>query len=183
MLSRLSDGRACSSPRKILDVGCGAAKRPGAVGVDRADLPGVDVVHDLNVFPWPFEDEQFDEIYMYDIIEHLDDTIRVMEEVHRLLRPAGRVHIQVVYWNSRHSYSDPTHVRFFTEETFRFFTGEKRAYYTKARFAVESLVFMYDSLARKLFPFRKLLNLMAYFLCNVRQGMRVTMHKLPAAAR
>jgi len=65
--------------KKILDVGCGTAKVKGAIGLDIAPLPGVDVVHDLNKFPWPFENGTFDEIYMLDVIEHLDDTIGVME--------------------------------------------------------------------------------------------------------
>jgi len=63
----------------ILDVGCGTAKINGAIGIDRAKLPGVDIVHDLNDLPWPFENDSFDEVYMNDIIEHLDDTIKVME--------------------------------------------------------------------------------------------------------
>ena len=36
---------------KVLDVGCGTAKVNGAIGIDRINLPGVDVVHDLNKFP------------------------------------------------------------------------------------------------------------------------------------
>lgn len=69
---------------KILDVGCGTAKIKGAIGIDRIKLDGVDIVHDLNKFPWLFKDKTFDEIYMNDIIEHLDDTIKVMEECCRL---------------------------------------------------------------------------------------------------
>ncbi|GAJ05154.1 unnamed protein product, partial [marine sediment metagenome] len=122
---------------KVLDVGCGTAKVNGAIGIDRVNLPGVDVVHDLNTFPWPFDSESFDAIYMNDIIEHLTDTIRVMEECYRLLKSGGRVYIRVVYWNHKYAFSDPTHVKFFSDISFEFFTGKRRSYYTKARFKLE----------------------------------------------
>jgi hypothetical protein len=36
-----------------LDLGCGTKKREGFVGVDSMTLPGVDVVVDLRITPWP----------------------------------------------------------------------------------------------------------------------------------
>lgn len=69
---------------KILDIGCGNNKMKGAIGIDRVALPEVDIVHDLNSFPYPFEDNTFDEIYAAHIVEHLDSIIRVMEELHRI---------------------------------------------------------------------------------------------------
>jgi len=162
---------------KILDVGCGTAKVKGSIGIDKVDLPGVDVVHNLNEFPWPFKDENFDEIYMNDIIEHLDDTIKVMEECHRLLKLGGKLHIRVVYWNHRYSFSDPTHVKFFSEITWQFFTGERRSYYTKALFKMEKFEYIYDAKAKKLFRSKKLMNFLSYFLCNIKDGMVVTLVK------
>lgn len=44
----------------ILDVGCGPNKTPGAVGIDALPLEGVDVVHNLNQFPYPFESNHFE---------------------------------------------------------------------------------------------------------------------------
>ena len=48
--------------KKILDLGCGRNKVPGAIGLDLFPVPGVDVVHDLEAFPYPFENNSFDEI-------------------------------------------------------------------------------------------------------------------------
>jgi SAM-dependent methyltransferase len=161
----------------ILDVGCGDAKVEGAIGIDCANLPGVDVVHDLNIYPWPFDDGIFDEIYMNEIIEHLPDTIKVMEEVFRLLKPGGKLHIRVVYWNHRHSISDPQHVTFFNEVTWEFFTGKRKKYYTKAVFKMEKFKFTYDSLARRIFRNEKLMKKLSYFLCNIIDGMQLTLVK------
>jgi len=162
---------------KVLDVGCGDAKVKGAIGIDCVPLPGVDVVHDLTLFPWPFENESFDQIYMLNIIEHLPDTIKIMEEVHRLLKKGGTVHIEVVYWNHMHSISDPQHVRFFNEVTWEFFTGKRKGYYTKAQFEMAGFEYIYDGIAKRLFISEWLMNKLAYFLCNIKQGMKVTLRK------
>lgn len=162
---------------KILDVGCGTAKTKGAIGIDRIKLNGVDIVHDLNKFPWPLKDETFDEIYMNDIIEHLDDTIKVMEECYRLLKSGGKLYIRVVYWNHKYSFSDPTHVRFFSEISFEFFTGKRRSYYTNAKFKLEKFEYIYDRGARRVLRSRRVMNFLSRFLCNIKQGMKVTLVK------
>ena len=68
--------------RDRLNVGCGTDVRPDWVNLDIAPLPGVDVVHDLNDLPLPFEDERFAEIECRDVLEHLDYT-RLLRELHR----------------------------------------------------------------------------------------------------
>lgn len=80
----------------------------------------------------------------YDILEHLPDTVKTMEEIWRILKPGGTVEIQVPYWNSMEMITDPTHKRFFNEHTFEFFDiaskrHQKRSYYTSARFEREEL--------------------------------------------
>ena len=67
---------------KTLELGCGRNKHPDAVGIDRIRLPGVDVVHDLNRFPYPFPENTFSTVYATHVIEHLDSIIAVMEELH-----------------------------------------------------------------------------------------------------
>ncbi len=57
----------------ILDIGCGINKIPDAVGMDIDPDSKADIIHDLNVFPYPINDNAFDRIYAKHIIEHLDD--------------------------------------------------------------------------------------------------------------
>ncbi len=54
-----------------LDVGCGAYKRQGAVGMDIRPLPGVDIVHDITHFPWPIPDEVCGVITASHVLEHI----------------------------------------------------------------------------------------------------------------
>ena len=162
---------------KILDVGCGDIKVEGAVGLDCVALPEVDIVHDLKSYPWPFEDDSFDIVYMNNIIEHLPETFKVMEEIHRILKVGGKVKIITVYWNHFHSITDPQHVTFYNEYSWDFFTGKRKGYYTKARFEIESLELTYDSYAKRIFKSKRLLNFLAHFLSNIIDGIHVVMVK------
>ncbi|MBL1140629.1 MAG: methyltransferase domain-containing protein [Proteobacteria bacterium] len=124
-----------------INLGAGSDIRDEYVNHDITKLPGIDVVHDLNVFPWPWEDNSTDEIVAKDIIEHLDDFMAAMEEIHRILVSGGVVRIKVPYWNSVSRYADPTHQRGFHEITFKFFDPtsiycQERHYYTRARFLI-----------------------------------------------
>ncbi len=128
---------------RTLDVGSGRHKREGAVGLDRVALPGVDVVHDLESFPWPFGDSEFDEVFATQVLEHLHAFLPAMEEIHRILKPGGRLYVAVPDYRSERAFRDPTHVRFFTEQTFDYFTptgtteSSERNYYSSARFSIE----------------------------------------------
>lgn len=120
-----------NAPRR-LSLGCGHDIRVGWVNLDIAPLPGVDVVHDLNVLPWPFRDGAFDEIECIDILEHVDDFPRAMGEIHRILAPGGRIHIEGPHFTSYTVATDPTHRRAFAINTFEFFTEHSflgRGYY------------------------------------------------------
>jgi ubiquinone/menaquinone biosynthesis C-methylase UbiE len=142
-----------NSPAKILDLGCGKKKRPGSIGVDHSDRHGADVIHDLNVMPYPFSDNEFDEVYLDNVLEHLDSPMRVMEEVHRITKCGGKVKVIVPYFRSLWAFIDPTHKHFFTVDSFAYFDPRhiicQRYDYSTARFYVEKIVFN-ETLAARL---------------------------------
>jgi SAM-dependent methyltransferase len=131
--------------KQILDLGCGKKKRPGAVGVDFNERTNTDIIHNLNIFPYPLENESFDEIYIDNTLEHLDNVIGVMEEVHRICKKGGMVKIMVPYFRSVWASIDPTHQHYFTANSFSYFDPDnpicKRYAYSSARFKVESTRF------------------------------------------
>lgn len=161
-----------------LDVGCGDRKTPGAIGIDSVPLEGVDIVHNLTDYPWPVESGSCDEVYLLNILEHLPNPIGVMEEVHRVLKVGGKCYIEVVYWNHQHSVSDPQHVAFFNEVSWEFFTGQRKGYYTTARFRMEHFEYIFDQLARRILISTWLMRKLGRYLCNVIQGMYVTLVKV-----
>ena len=83
---------AASAP-KVLNIGCGRLRMPDAINLDVTDRTNPDVVHDLNCRPWPFDDNRFEVVHARDIIEHLHDTVAVMEEIHRVCHPGAIVHL------------------------------------------------------------------------------------------
>jgi SAM-dependent methyltransferase len=122
---------------RILDLGCGKKKLPGSFGIDINPSSDADIIHDLNIFPYPFADNEFDEIHCDSILEHLDDFFRVMEEIHRIAACNGIVRIKVPYYTSFDAYTDPTHKHFFTSRSFDYFREDYvYNYYTKARFII-----------------------------------------------
>jgi len=93
----------------VLDVGCGSSKLVGATGIDQFSLPGVDVIHDLNKCPWPFQDEYFDRIVFSHSLSHLTNISEILSECHRLLKPGGVIEIVAPHYSSDNFNTDPTH--------------------------------------------------------------------------
>ncbi|MFZ4431577.1 MAG: methyltransferase domain-containing protein [Microthrixaceae bacterium] len=101
-----------------LHLGCGPVPMPNAVNVDKIAIGGVDVVHDLDVTPWPFDAGQFQEVKAQHLFEHVADPVAFMAECWRVLRPGGLLLLRVPHYQSEQAYTDPTHVRFCTLHTF-----------------------------------------------------------------
>jgi len=110
---------------KKLNLGCGGDIKQGWINLDRHPLPGVDIVHDIEVVPLPFGDGEFDYIYCKDVLEHCD-YVPVLRELHRILTTGGRLHIKVPHFTARNNFVDPTHRRSFSFKTFDFFVRNGR---------------------------------------------------------
>lgn len=125
---------------RILHIGCGKNKRPGAVGVDVRAFDGVDVVHDLNRTPYPFNDNEFSRVVAEHVLEHLDDLVIVIEEIYRLLKPGGILEITCPHFSSTDTFTDVTHKHFITSRSFDYFVPGsdlyKYGYSTKAKFKI-----------------------------------------------
>lgn len=155
-----------------LNLGCGEKALTGFVGVDRIKTAATEIVHDLNHFPYPFADSCADEIIMDNVLEHLEDTIAVMEEVYRLAAPRALIRINVPYFKSNSAFTDPTHKHFFTETSFKYFSEQNPLhFYTRASFKVLKTQLISHKqyqdgkhFFRNLLPFKRLLN---YFLFNI----------------
>ena len=128
----------------LLNLGCGTDIKSGWVNHDMVRLAGIDIVHDLNVVPWPWDDNSIDEVYAKDVLEHLPNTLSALGEIFRITKPGASIYIAVPYWNSWEAITDPTHVTQFNEFTFNFFDPreeqcQERPYYSKARFFIDRI--------------------------------------------
>lgn len=116
-----------------LDIGCGAAKQDGWLGMDIRPLPGVDIVWDINKHPWPIPDGSIRDALSSHLIEHIppvaiDPTtgtwfpfVEFMNEVWRILKNGGTFAIACPHGYSPGFLQDPTHCNQVSEVTFAYF--------------------------------------------------------------
>jgi len=126
---------------EIVDLGSGTNKHPEAIGVDIVDTEKTDIVQDLNEFPWDLPDSSFSRVICKDVIEHINEPLRFLEEVYRIAEQDGEVHIRTPHFTNHNAWVDPTHKRPFSAFTFRdYITSEgSYAYYTDAEFELVDL--------------------------------------------
>lgn len=143
LLGRLTDPSQFdlrpTGPGDVLDLGCGQRKYPGAVGVDIS--PGTDaaIVHDLDSYPWPIEDSSFDQVLAQDVIEHIREPYRFMEELARICRPGATVQLRTPHFSSVLAYSDPTHRHYLSLAGVRALADPGFGHYADSRFEVVSV--------------------------------------------
>lgn len=108
-----------------LDIGCGAQKQNSDwCGIDMLNIPGVDIVHDFNVHPWPLPDECVTTAICSHVLEHIPKValdysrpnnptrfplIEFMDEIWRIMKPDGHLAIAVPHGASESYMQDPTH--------------------------------------------------------------------------
>jgi radical SAM protein with 4Fe4S-binding SPASM domain len=120
-------------PVTRLDLGCGAVKSPGFIGVDRTPLRGVDVIADLDD-PLPFKTGSIDLVYASHSLEHAQDAIGTISEVHRVSRDRGQVCIVAPYSHQALNLANPYHHQVFNEHTPRFWTDSRWSLVPRAEF-------------------------------------------------
>ena len=107
---------------RTLNLGCGNRPKDGAINHDKfKHSQWVDVGIDLDIYPWLWDSNYFQIIYCIDVIEHLQNVVRALEEIHRILKPGGQLHLEVPGAHSQISFRDPTHLHFFTMDSFDYF--------------------------------------------------------------
>lgn len=120
---------------KTLVLGSGPDKVKNGIGIDINPRSKADLIHDLNKVPYPFKKDTFDLIIAENILEHLDDIPRVLEEIHRISKNGAVFVIKGPHYTSVDSFTDPTHKHFFTSRTFDYFIpGEDLYKYKYSKF-------------------------------------------------
>jgi predicted SAM-dependent methyltransferase len=144
---------ASSGKPVVIDLGCGRNKKPGAIGIDRAELPGIDIIADIEDGLGFLPDEFADTIYAMSFLEHVDNFENLMCEIVRVLKKDGKVIVEVPHFSNPYYYSDPTHKRFFGLYSFYYFVESKYQkigrivpdYYFKVKIVILSQKIIFDS--------------------------------------
>jgi SAM-dependent methyltransferase len=139
MVASISEQAASS--KRILDVGCGQNKFPGAIGIDSNPRSHADVFHDLGKFPYPFGDNEFETIICRHVIEHVPDVIGFINELHRITKHGGRLKVVTPHYSNPDWATDPTHRNHFNSYSFTCFIPSQTPFpfYTNAELRLLSL--------------------------------------------
>ncbi len=113
---------------QCLNLGCGPDIKKSTptrtwINLDYHTRYKPEIVHDLDVFPYPFKKEQFDYIYCSHILEHVHDFFKTLKELERITKKGGIIHIRVPHFSNGNGYNDLTHRRFFGWFTFDHITN------------------------------------------------------------
>jgi SAM-dependent methyltransferase len=98
-------------PVRRLNLGCGRSPIADWINVDTVNLPGVDLVRDLERDPLPYDDSSVDEFHASHFLEHIARPLPLMQELHRVAKPGALATFRVPYGSSDDADEDPTHVR------------------------------------------------------------------------
>lgn len=137
-------GPAGVAPRRriVVDLGCGQRKKPGAIGLDVARVPNVDVLADV-MRQLPLKDNSVDGVHASHLIEHVDDVMAFMGEVWRVCKPGALVYFRFPHGSTPFlTWKDPTHKRGVYLAMFEYFdpttfNGSLWGYYHPAKFKIE----------------------------------------------
>lgn len=129
-----------------LNLGCGNDIMKDYVNLDFHKLEGVDVIHDLSKFPYPFKNDYFKEILCNAVIELIDaNFIKIMEELHRISKPGAIIKIRSPCFPNPCSVLDPHTKKFMAYNTFdTFIEGASYNYYSKATFRMKKRKFIFS---------------------------------------
>jgi hypothetical protein len=107
------------------NMGCGSRKLPGFINVDAVAACSPDQVVDLEVTPWPWEDNCATEIHFIHSLEHMEADpkvfLAIVAETYRIASDGCLLQINVPHPRHDNFLGDPTHVRAITPKTLDLF--------------------------------------------------------------
>jgi SAM-dependent methyltransferase len=119
-------------PPYRLNVGCGRNIQEGWINLDSAALPGVDILCDLEKVrenPISLPDNTVEQFLLSHVLEHVRDSLGLMQELWRLATPGAVASIHVPHGGSDDAWEDPTHLRAYFPGSFGYFS---QPYYWRA---------------------------------------------------
>lgn len=162
-----------------INVGCGITKFEGYARCDREQKVEPEFCFDAEKDKWPFEDDSVDEVMCENLLEHVRDLDHFMGEAWRVLKNEGKLNILTPYFRHRDAFSDPDHIRFFTEDSMIYYCRDchgsdgRPVVRGEMDFKIDKITYLLDKQAAAQFPeaLRQQTNMGRYYM-NVIQFLK-----------
>lgn len=139
-----------------LNLGSGEDYREGWTNLDCRNNVKLDVYHDLNEFPYPFKENTFDYVLIKQVLEHVDNPIKVLKEMVRICKNGSKIKIYVPHATSYAYFSGIEHKGLFTEHTF---SKKHLKEYELENLELKKFKFDFKNKYKKYIPFKKYLKI------------------------
>jgi SAM-dependent methyltransferase len=163
-------------PGIVINLGCGANKFPNILGIDLLFRAYPDVVANLEK-GIPFLSNSVDCVLANHVLEHIDGLDLIMSEIHRVLKPYGKVKIFVPHYSNPLGLSDYTHRRLFGVYSFYYFVpfSQQKLWRRVPNYKSKDLFQITSERIRFYSPFRFVLPLVIFLelLVNSHQFIRL----------
>ena len=134
-----------------LDLASGQAPAPGYKSVDIDPQLEPDFCVNLFETPWPLDSDSVDRARCSHFVEHVPDLVGFMNELGRVMKDGGKVHIIHPYQFSIRAWQDPTHVRALNEASWLYYDANWRRenrlshYAITCDFEIEEIIYALSS--------------------------------------
>jgi predicted SAM-dependent methyltransferase len=116
-----------------LDVGCGLNKDPGAIGLDIRVTPHTNVVADLSHRPYPFKPFTFAKFTCKQVLEHFNEPLKILDEMHRIAKAGALVEIEVPHFSCHYMFRSLHHKRFWSYFSLDVYIEQEKKFRYKKR--------------------------------------------------
>jgi SAM-dependent methyltransferase len=157
-----------SRATKRLNLGCGQKKIAGYINVDNNPLASPDIFYDLNILTYPFKNNSADEVIMDHVLEHLDNPIKVIEELYRISKNNAIIEIKSPHFSC--NWLHPGHKSAISTMLFDYFKHEGNDYYCKCSFEPEMIELHWLRDPQKRNFIIRLINYIINFFANIHIG-------------
>lgn len=139
---------------KKLNFGCGRKIMKGWINVDIQKSAQVDKSFNFNKPPYPLNSNTFEYILAFNVLEHLDNPIEALDELHRISIKGAVIEIVVPYYHCKGAYNDPTHKHYFNDTTFETIVNPEKYHKLnhKRKFEIKKLDLIPTRLGKLIYP-------------------------------
>jgi len=131
-----------------LNLGSGSKRVKDHINVDKYETFKPDIVHDLEEFPYPFDNSSVTNIILSHVLEHIgqnpDIFNSIMKELYRICKNQAIISITVPHPRHNDFLSDPTHVRPITVPGLELYNRELNEQWQKQKAANTPLAIIHS---------------------------------------